>query len=162
EESPAWKKLDRRDRELRDKYKEKLLEPFRGLAMSGHVIRGFVERLSMHARRFMNEGGRLFSLTLLHTVRFIARRDHHPNEATFPELVARPPVRLLRGLALEGSRPSRDDCAALALPAHTRQVRSLGLSWAELDDEGLAALFPTRAWPRLTRLELERNSFGPE
>src|SRR5688500_12445620 len=46
EESPAWKKLDKADRGLREKYKKDLLKPFSGLALSGHVIRGFVERLT--------------------------------------------------------------------------------------------------------------------
>jgi hypothetical protein len=47
----------------------------------------------------------------------------------------------------------------MARHPHTKQIRALGLAWAGLDDDKLAALLPAGAWPRLTDLRLERNAF---
>lgn len=162
EESPAWRKLDRADRGQRDKHKEDLFRPFKGMAITGHVIRGFVERLTMHARRFMSEGDRLFTLTPLHTLRFVSLSGHNKNEPSIPELLDSPPVAKLRGVDLEGSRLTRPACEVMARHPHTKQLRALALSRATLIDDTLPALFPTGAWPRLTDLRLEWNPLAAD
>jgi uncharacterized protein (TIGR02996 family) len=162
ENSTAWNTLDKKDRDLRKKHKSELLRPFRGKAMDGHVIRGFVERLTMHARRFMNDGERMFAVTPLETVRFVTLAGNNPREPSFLELCDSPPMAMLRGLNFEGSRPGRDGCETLAVHPHTKQVRSLSLGWTKLTDGDLAILFPPTGWSRLTSLNLNRNAFGPE
>src|SRR5260370_4560449 len=137
------------------------MEPFKGKAPFVRFERGFVEEITIHARRLFSNTDELFALAPIRAVKFISL-NASGREVPISELAAHPVLGRLQALDLEGSELTDDDLHVLLASPHLTGLQSLNLSRNRLGTNGVRDLLASPALPALREFSLTAFSFGGE
>jgi hypothetical protein len=142
--------LEARERELLAAHSQEWGAPVRAITDKYEFRRGFIERVTLSARTFLNRRDELFRLTPLREVHFT---DFWTDLAT---LAATPELARLTGIDFTG-RPVQWYLRRLLSSPHLTRLRSLKLSRCNLHDTSLPQLAEWPGLRRLTALDLSHN-----
>jgi uncharacterized protein (TIGR02996 family) len=158
EDDPAQSGLKEREWELLTVYRDEWGRALPAWARkSPHTYRrGFVERASVTATQFLQQGNALFALAPI--------RELHLRSAAgrMAEVAASPLLARLTALGFEKNTLTADDLRELTASPHLAGLKSLSLCRMQLQAEGVRVL---ARWPqlaRLRRLHLGSNFLGDE
>jgi uncharacterized protein (TIGR02996 family) len=140
-------KLRRRERDLLVEHELEWVGPLRQVVRRGAFVRGFVERVTVHADR-LPRAAELFSTAPIRHLVLLDADDYSP-------LVAIPGLRQITTLDLrDGCRLTAKAVRLLANAPPLAGVTSLLLRQRSLEEPAIAALTTSRALRRLHTLEL--------
>jgi uncharacterized protein (TIGR02996 family) len=145
--------LRRRERELLQTHEDEWLGPLRAAVRRAAFVRGFVERVTVHAHR-LNEAAALFSSAPIRHLILLDARD-------MAEVVDVPQLRRITTLDLrEGCALTAEGARRLANAPHLSGVIHLLLRQCRLNAAAVAALAKAPALARLRTLDLYDASWG--
>jgi uncharacterized protein (TIGR02996 family) len=149
--------LEARQKQLQDAHRNAWLAPFfsRGVFL-WEFRRGFVERVTMHADRFLKHAAVLFDLAPVRE----AALDNV--SGCFSRLVKCRHLARLAGLTLTGQELGLRGRMALFDSPHLAGLRKLGLRRNRIDAWTLPGLLHSRWLPQLTALDLSGNLLGEQ
>jgi uncharacterized protein (TIGR02996 family) len=146
--------LQERERELLDRHREEWLAPMKRYA-SGFVFRrGFVEEITVEARRFLEQAEALYALTPIRHVKLLDIAGYLHTLANSPLLSK------LRALTVYASHIGDSVARILAGSPYLGELRELYLGRNRIGDAGAEALAVSDALTHLTTLDLSSNSIG--
>jgi uncharacterized protein (TIGR02996 family) len=147
--------LEAREKQLQDAHRSAWLDPFyfRGVFL-WEFRRGFVERVTMHADRFLKHAAALFDLAPVRE----AVLDNV--SGCFSRLVRCRHLARLAGLTLTGQDMALRGRMTLFDSPHLGGLRKLGLRRNRIDAWTLPGLLQSRWLPQLTALDLSGNLLG--
>ena|GEM_PF-3282006 len=118
--------------------------------------RGFAEAMSLSGRAFISGGERLFHLTPLRAVRFVAVQH------IWGEFVACPMLNRLCSMNLWGNAIGDDGAILLAACPYLSSLRELNLARNALSDAGAQAILQAPWASHLQSLDLSDNALSAE
>lgn len=145
--------LQNRERELLQKHEKAWLGKLADLVTDAYWERGFVQRLKLGVRQFMENADELFRLAPILHLQLLRISQ---TKMSMSELAGCPHFARLRGLTLPGSSIGDEKLAVLLGEANLENIETLVLSGAEAASKTLQAL-ATASLPRLRTLNLARN-----
>src|SRR5262249_36483634 len=123
--------------------------------------RGFVEEVTVYAKRFLAKADELFALAPVRAVKFITLAAAG-REVSITDLAGSAALARVQALDLDGSNLTDDDLQVLLASPHVRNLQSLNLSRNHISPAGLRDLLLSKALPALRELHLTAFSFGAE
>jgi len=154
-----WHKLRSRQDTLLKTHKKTWTLPFKGKAPFVRLERGFVEEITIHARRLFKTADELFALAPIRAVKFVSLMAVG-KEVSITDLAIQPVLGRLQALDLDGSELTDDDLRVLLASPHLSKLQSLNLSRNRLSPAGIRDLLASPALPALRELILTGFSFG--
>jgi uncharacterized protein (TIGR02996 family) len=155
EGDPERPALEARQKQLQDAHRNAWLDPFYNRSVFlWEFRRGFVERVTLHADRFLKHAAALFDLAPIRE----AALDNVPG--CFSRLVKCRHLARLAGLTLTGQEMGLRGRMALFDSPHLACLRKLGLRRNRIDAWTVPGLLHSRWLPQLTALDLSGNPLG--
>jgi uncharacterized protein (TIGR02996 family) len=153
EEGPHIAELRKRERTLLSLHETRWLGPFRRRATSWQFRRGFIEKITIDARTFLNDAARLFRWAPLREVGFQEAFEHRS------ELAASPFLAKLTTVDLSWNRIGNEGADSLAQSPYVGGLTKLHLDTCGIEDVGAQRLAASPYLGRLTMLSFQ-NAFG--
>lgn len=148
--------LEAREREVYEANESAWTEPLRGLVDGWEFRRGFIESVSIEAKRFLHDGESLFRTVPVRRIRFLNAAE------VFPQLVESPLLAEIRELDFCGNDLGNGGPNLLARSSHLQNLEGLNLGYNDLTDRGLETLTGISALTRLRSLSINDNPhLGP-
>src|SRR5262245_12224654 len=154
DDNPRRAALERRQNQLLQEHEASWLGPLQKVARGGEWRRGFLDRLTLGVRQFMDHADDLFRLAPLLHLQLLRVSQ---TTMTMSELAACPYFARLRGLTLSGSSIGDDKLAVFLGEANLENLEALELPGAGAERRTLKTLGQA-ALPRLRSLDLSENS----
>lgn len=161
-DSPTREALHRRERELLGQHKPAWLGPLAAWVQDADFARGFVTRVRMEARRFLEVCEQLFRLAPLRHLEiywsYAPVHDRYQWAQRFAECAQ---LSRIDTLDLTHNYLGSNGAAALAVSPYLTRLSRLDLSYNHVGDRGLRALLNSPLAARLEELSLSHNDIGP-
>jgi uncharacterized protein (TIGR02996 family) len=151
EDDITWWADHDRAQALLARHEEEWTGAVKPLVRESSFRRGFVEHVTLSARRFLEEGERLFELA---PVREVCLREV---SASASQLFASPLLRRLRSLDLSNSFFGEQAIARLCESPHLERLEALHLGYDRISVTGQRRLLHARNLPALRELNLSGN-----
>jgi uncharacterized protein (TIGR02996 family) len=153
--------LEARQQQFLEQYGREWTRPVRNLVRTCAFHRGFLDDVSMWARRFLTHAGQLFRRAPVQHVRLW--REINPKAGrrfSMPALAESEHLERLRSLDLRDNRLESRDVRAFVVSEHLSSLTSLNLADNRIGDSGIRALAQAPLLAQLTHLDLRHNDFG--
>jgi uncharacterized protein (TIGR02996 family) len=147
-DDPERPALRQREAALLERYAGHWSEPLVKLTSARTFVRGFVEKVSLTGRDFLDRAGELYRLAPVCMV-ILTEIDHQ----TLRRLAASPHLAHLRCLAVHGSMKDAG-ARTLATSPHLANLRGLDVNDNPVGPAGLEAIVASPSLPALTHLAL--------
>ncbi|MCI0462657.1 MAG: TIGR02996 domain-containing protein [Gemmataceae bacterium] len=156
EDSPRRRELAFRARELLERHEQEWVEPLRPWVHDWHFVRGFVEKVGLKAADLEERAEDLFAS---YPVRRLWVTELG---GSVEPLICIPADHQLTGLDLCGNDLDTDALRRLAQLEHLRGLRTLGLLFNRIDDEGARLLREAPFFQDLSLIRCGANPIGVE
>jgi uncharacterized protein (TIGR02996 family) len=151
EDDPNRDALDDEAADLLAEYEGEWTRPLHGIATNWLFSRGFIERITIGAPKFLTDAERLFEFAPIRALHFLI----HPRE--IPHLAACEHLRVIETLGFSGCHLNDRSLQQLLISPHLQRLSGLHLTGNGINTPGLRALVQSPLFGRLRSLDLSRN-----
>jgi uncharacterized protein (TIGR02996 family) len=151
EDDPARDSLEDEAVDLLAQHEAEWTQPLHGIVADWHFSRGFVERITIGAPKFLTQAECLFDFTPLRSVHFlISPRD-------VPHIAACKHLQGIETLDFSGCHLNDRAVQQLLISPHLERLTALNLNGNSINTPGVRALVESSLFARLRLLDLSRN-----
>jgi uncharacterized protein (TIGR02996 family) len=151
EDDPARDRLEDEAADLLAEYETEWTQPLHGIAAGWLFRRGFIERITIGAQKFLTHSECLFDFAPLRSLHFLI----HPRDV--PHLAACPHLRGIEMLDFSGCHLNDRSLQQLLTSPYLGRLKGLNLNRNSINTPGVRALVQSTLFDRLQHLDLSRN-----
>ena len=151
EEDPLRDRLEDEAVDLLAEHEREWTQPLHGIAADWLFSRGFIERITIGAPKFLTHAERLFDLTPLRSLHFLI----HPRDV--PRLAACAYLQGIETLDFRGCHLNDRALQQLLTSPYLKRLRALDLTGNGINTPGVQALVQSPVMEGLRWLDLSRN-----